>query len=1284
MSRTIVCLLAAGVFMVSGVVAAQEADTTAPAKHLTALAGVSRGVCSVLGGADTSLPLDLVQASTFLVHLLDPREAAVAAGRRAAAQQGVSLERMVVEKGSWDRLPYADNMVDLVIAVDLPKESLDQVSLSEVFRVLRPLGKLVAGVSNGREASLSRTDLEHWIKSAGNVTAALSKDRYGLWAVAQKPARAGVDNWSHWEHGPDNNPVSTDAVIKAPYTLQWLAPPYYIAMPAITTAAGGRTFLAMGHIAHHDREEPWLNTLLARNGYNGSELWRRRLPDGYLVHRSAFIATDDVFYMIDPDGRGCLLLDPESGEEKGRIRVPEARGDWKWIALQGQTLFALVGEKPDPAETTLVRSVYPAWSWGELSKGYYEEPQVPWGFGETVLAYDLGAGKLLWAHHETPPMDARAMALGEGRTFFYAPDARLGCLDAASGAVVWTNDDPELRKLINEPGRGLGSTPGFRTSCYCVYTPKGLFFEAQTQMNLVAVSKDDGKLMWYHKKTTSNPNVIYVDGRILVGVGIEGSTLALDPATGETLEDLGFMKRSCARLTATPDSLFCRGYPEGVTRYDRATKTILFDGSMRPACNDGVLPANGLLYVGPWLCDCNLSLMGTVALCSAGTPVEAQPAGDRLESAAPNPREIAPFPLAAQDWPTYRGNNAHTGASAASVSGSLQPLWTWEPSHGYTPTAPTAAGGLVFLAGDDGVARAFDAAGGTMQWAFETAGPILHPPTIWEGRAYVASGDGWVYAIEAATGRLLWRFQAAPIARRILAYGSLCSTWPVNSGVLVEDGTAYFAAGLIDYAGTYVYALDARTGALKWENDSSGRLKPSLGKGVSAQGDLTIMGGLLWMAGGNVISPARYKLGTGEYAGPLPRDGSPESNRGEEIGVFQDEFLIFGGRLQYSSRENVVNPDLFSIARNPGKTVELAQGQTVPIWDADLLVLAPQREAPPQAHASKALADRLKDARAKRQLPAPLWETRALKNSQVIALALARDAVIAACRAPRHRDLRPRWRLCLVDRDSGLLRRDYELPSAIRQNGLAIDRDGRVLLAMADGSLCCYGGNDVFRSYLLSLVGTAKTDAARENAVRRALIAFETVRDPAGQEFLITSLRQLGVDALDPARKAGAVHTWRILGPVPWDNEKNPMDKTFVKEPRVKVNQARKVEGKELTWEKDTTIHPMGMVDLTAYFGDHAGVAAYAYAEVKLAEAQDVLLKIGSNDGFKCWFNEKEVGHFDGGRNYRPDQDTITVHARAGVNRILLKISQEGGGWAFGVRLTDPAGNPCDAACVTP
>ena len=72
-----------------------------------------------------------------------------------------------------------------------------------------------------------------------------------------------------------------------------------------------------------------------------------------------------------------------------------------------------------------------------------------------------------------------------------------------------------------------------------------------------------------------------------------------------------------------------------------------------------------------------------------------------------------------------------------------------------------------------------------------------------------------------------------------------------------------------------------------------------------------------------------------------------------------------------------------------------------------------------------------------------------------------------------------------------------------------------------------------------------------------------------------------------------------------------------------------------------------------------------------------VVLKIGSNDGFKCWFNGKEAGGFPTGRAYIPDQDSLKVDGRKGANTVLIKVAQEGGSaWAFSVRITDPAGKP--------
>jgi len=1055
-----------------GVGGAEPPSNAELARHLVEKGGCSRGICCVLGVGGADWPLAVADASGFLVHALDSDQDAVRAMRDRAAKQGLTLERFLAERAACARLPHADNVVDVILAVNPTDADLAMWSPEEMLRVLRPNGVAIIGVSARAANSVSPARLKQWAKEQASLSARPRKDRFGTWITVTKPAPDGLDDWSHWEHGPDNNPASADTVIRAPYMNQWLGQPYYIAMPAVTTAAGGRTFVAMGHIAHHEREEPWLNTLLARNGYNGAELWRRRLPDGYLVHRSAFIATDDTFFMIDVDGEGCLLLDPETGREKGRIRIPEVRGQWKWMALVDDVLFVLAGDEADPNETTVVRSQGGHWSWFELSQGYYQ-PRIPWGFGRTLAAYDIKRSSLAWMHIEEADVDSRAMALGDGRVFYYAPESHLASLDARTGRVAWRNDDPKLRALIEEPGRGLESTPGFRTQCLCVYTPKGLFFQGQARMNVVGVSKDDGGLLWHRRKTTNNPNVLYLegggieDGNILVGIGPGGNTLVLDPATGETLEDLGFKKRSCVRLTATHDSVFCRGWPEGWTRYDRHTKAITFDGALRPACNDGTLVANGLLYLGPWLCDCNLSLMGTVALTSAADIAPA-PFADRLERAGDGWDQVAPLEVSDLDWPTYRGSNDHGAASAVEVSTDLHPHWVWRPDQPFMPTPPVTAGGRVFLAGADGSVRSIDAASASQAWVFRTAGPILQSPTVWEGRVFVGSGDGYVYALEAATGRLLWRFRAAPAERRIMVYGHLCSAWPVNSGVLIHDGVAHFAAGIVDYDGTHVYAVDAKSGALKWHNGDTGHLSKALRKGVSAQGNLTILGNALMMAGGNVISPAPYDLETGAYQGPKPHDGSPRANRGEEIGVLRDRYLILGGRLRYSARGDIVNPGNFVVIGD-GTAVGFSQGRTTPAWDDNQIVFVPRRGAAPACYA---VPDKLE----KDVVPPSLWNAAGMADVKTAALALADNAAVVVFSSPQpYNSLHIRWRLALLQRTDGATIASVELPrppspegyehtpfvfsipQAALPDGVAIGRDGRIFVVMADGAMVCYG-----------------------------------------------------------------------------------------------------------------------------------------------------------------------------------------------------------------------------------
>lgn len=1053
------------------------------ARELIRRAGISRGICAMPNCGTGDLAVDIARQSDFLVHAFDADTANVDEAIKRADRAEFLGKNVQIERIDDGLLPYADNFVDLVV-VDQPRG----IRAAEVFRVVRPLG-----------CTLVRSDTE--------LTATLGQAGFDVedvsdgWTLARKPGLDGADDWSHWCHGPDNNPVSNDAVIQAPYLTQWFGEPYYQAMPVVSTAAAGRVFIASGHIAHHDREIPTLNTLVARNGYNGCVLWQRSLPDGYLVHRSAFIATEDIFYMVDGDS--VLALDPESGAELERIRIFEAKGTLTWMAKVGDVLYVLAGENEPPAEIVKVHASWRGWGWSNVDKNYSPQGkhQIRWGFGQTLAAYDLAQRKLLWKHEQSD-IDSRGMGILGDRLFYYVPAARLACLDRHTGKTEWVNEAGDKLALIEQEARGLTGTPGFRTTSMLLATPVGLFIQGQKRANVVAFSVDDGRFLWSKKKFHNNPNMLYAHGRLFIsGIENNGTVQVIDPKNGNSLEELNFWKGSCTRLTGSPEALYCRG--EGLGRYDFAQKVYQAERTARPGCNDGAIPANGLLYVGPWLCDCNLSIHGQMVLGPAGKfEAHSQTLSDANRDNAPAQIEDIQA-VDNLDWPAYRADNNRTGSSAAAVPAEAQVLWKNEPrTESALQSQAVTAGKLVFCAGESGFVRCLDADRGTEQWSFATGGPVIASPTVWEGRVFVGSGDGYVYSLAAKTGKLVWRFRVAPVERRIMVYGRLASTWPVNSGVLVHDGVAYAAAGLVYRDGTHVVALDAQSGKLRWHNGTAG--EPINDRyelqAASALGTLAIGKNRLWLASGNVVAPVSFDLETGE-AHVSPAQRVPEWNTvmaqkpepaGRDIMVFGDRFVMHGGRLLYSGEGHVVSSaqvnfrllDAQGRLHGPAFT-PVRHCAVPPVWDDQLFVTPTSRYGDVVAWNTSDVEKRLIDAVAlmgkmDKEIPGDSpqkWgqynligkvfnavERELRKKSlwpaiqdEVYSIALAKNAVVTAA---RDRNTAGPCFVAAHSRADGRVLWKVDLPTEPRLGGLAIDRDGRVLVALSDGSVVCVGRDD--------------------------------------------------------------------------------------------------------------------------------------------------------------------------------------------------------------------------------
>jgi len=237
----------------------------------------------------------------------------------------------------------------------------------------------------------------------------------------------------------------------------------------------------------------------------------------------------------------------------------------------------------------------------------------------------------------------------------------------------------------------------------------------------------------------------------------------------------------------------------------------------------------------------------------------------------------------------------------------------------------------------------------------------------------------------------------------------LLSTWPAASGVLVEDGVAYVAAGIVNYDGTYVYALDAATGRVKWQNNTSGHLQQDARTGVSVQGHLLLNGGKLYLAGGNAVSPAIYDAANGRCL-----------NNPEEL------------------RQLVQN--------------NLVTSQSPRGWELFLLA----------DRVDKNLLDKVNWARLSIKQK-PLWSYDC-KGS--VALAVCSNAVVVAealHRTPSGGGTNDEGRVTSVHRLVALNLKDgrvlgsQPVPSAPVPWGLAVDRNGRIIVSLEDGQVLCYG-----------------------------------------------------------------------------------------------------------------------------------------------------------------------------------------------------------------------------------
>jgi len=316
------------------------------------------------------------------------------------------------------------------------------------------------------------------------------------------------------------------------------------------------------------------------------------------------------------------------------------------------------------------------------------------------------------------------------------------------------------------------------------------------------------------------------------------------------------------------------------------------------------------------------------------------------------------LPLAATDWPTYRGDYARSGVSADPVPDALDQAWVWRSAHLPRPAwqgeakwdgwnkvfdmkarqtfdrafhAVVAGERVFFGSSADDQVRCLDARTGREVWTYFTEGPVRLAPTVSENRVFAGSDDGQVYCLNAEDGRLLWKTRVAPEDRRIPGNGRLISAWPVRTSVVVQDRLLYTTAGMFPSEGVHLVALDAATGTERWrqvQNDlpaqgyllaSRTRLYVPAGRDNPAVCDLASGRRLRVVEGAG----GTYALLSGDLLvfgpGKTGQLGAVEEGQSDQLATFQGNHMIVTAGRSY------LHSDTELSALNRTRYLELAR-----------------------------------------------------------------------------------------------------------------------------------------------------------------------------------------------------------------------------------------------------------------------------------------------------------------------------------------------------------------------
>jgi len=604
------------------------------ARSIVEKSGVGGGLIVHLGFQNPERTAGLRMNERFLVHGFSP-DAALVEEARQQTSRGVFFYHL-----SSKRLPYAENMVNLMVVTD-GQSSADR---EEILRVLVPGGSAVF------------LDTQHAHATAEPHGGDGTRD------TLRKSWPAELDQWTHWLHGPDGNAVARDRVAGPPRQMQWIAAPlwsrHHNTVPSVTgqVSANGRVFYIVDDApASMNDHAPDRWALVARDAFNGLPLWRRPIKEWGWKSWSAnwtsrftvpthipkrLVATGNRVYVTLGFNAPLTELDAATGETLRTFAGTEHTDEI--LHQDGRLVVAINHETQKPGEK-----------------------DGPPPAAKSVATIDVAGGRVQWKtgpfiglRSKTGSMERishLSMVAGSGNVYF-VDGQELIALSLEDGKEVWRAPRPEI------PEAKMRYSIRISDMCSLVYGDGRLFFAQispdrrvdwrELRGRLHAFDARTGKELWDHPCASwgwGHPADIFVldglvwvadyeganrtDARVKSGAQLAAKKqwgkkfrsafyVGLDPATGALKKKTSVYDafnnghhHRCYRNKATERWL--------MTSY-RGLEFIAWDGKTAPdlnhwvrgTCRLGAFPCNGLIYANPHPCQCYIGskLNGFMAL----------------------------------------------------------------------------------------------------------------------------------------------------------------------------------------------------------------------------------------------------------------------------------------------------------------------------------------------------------------------------------------------------------------------------------------------------------------------------------------------------------------------------------------------------------------------------------------------------------------------------------------------------------------------------------------------